>query len=1178
MSDPYTTQDKDYLTTTQHRTQTSATAHRGDSGAATPSFLSAASRTDTSSSGVDSQSAQSLTSAPGTTASSSPNSPASATVDNSSASLHSASSPSASSSSSSSSSSEYSQQQQQQQRSLEIGSSGSGRCTQPSDASQVSGNISRRQSNALITSSDLSWSAAVPGTLPAISTATTEIRSNSGVFGGLRGYSGSASAPLPQCPQQSAADAGISAPGLVRRGTKRRGSDTCIVLLSVGDGSSNTLDDTYSQSPASTSPFPCAKRVYRARSTLASRKSRKMIATNASSPSLFAEFGSSSVSAPASTLTSPSTAVGFERSTASAHIAGTTNSGSSGSSSSSSGVPSAALSGHGSSNNPKDEMSLSAATGKLQIRTSDAAGGYCGSLHRPQGLLGAHDIRGKEGSGLADAAAAGRGEAAHTAQHHSQASAEEVAAENSISANAKTPPVSTTVVIPTASSAPESSGSAAAHPTTDEGHAPHRALSGSASETHVTDGVCTASSASSGAKVHCVHEHRSSAGGQKTALQSSSLSSSAMVVDDKEMPLPATRGGPVSGSGSSVLTSTTATSRLGRSASAPASLPPAGSSANTNMYSHFQKYQHQQQQQRKPVATNGSIDPAAANSAAGMATPVRTQVCALPPINRYTLRELKIQNILQNPRLRHEVLFEPKLEFRPNSCGQLADAKQRAAQQYWAVVEQAVKLDASALSASPSSSVATITMLIVEIREIIAEMAEDSPKPELVHHAADLRERLDEQRIRQQLENRVFDAAAVVTYIVAAMEQFAQTSRKALVARVLVYVQRGRFVRALRAAFDILECIKIDAANRSIEMYREYMRSTAVAFERSHFNMALRRNTLELNDTTEWWRRALAECKKSGGSLEEMFREAGRELILDDGQATPGLFRMDETRIQIIRKEAERLSIVGMVFLAFVQFVQMARRNGSGTGQQQQKPGGGSEFINAANGRIDHERLAAECLQLVPEGCTVKWTESLLASRASPAKAVGASSARSSGGTTARGEVGFSHLVSELVFLAERTLVRGLTGAEIAMLERTLLRTARYECPLREVVEERINAAVRLHTDSLTALCGKVQGSEWEAMPQGANDILRKAMLSFLAPALSTLSVKISSVISHHWQVYKTFYIAVSTSASSSGKRNNSKGSNSGSNSNDSSNNGRGGASAETPSNASSSASTIHAA
>ncbi|KAJ2657664.1 cAMP-mediated signaling protein sok1 [Coemansia sp. RSA 1200] len=975
-----------------------------------------------------------------------------------------------------------------------------------------------------------------------------ETRSNSST-GGPQHYPGSASAPLPQNAQQSAA--GIPTPGLVRRGTKRRGSDTCIVLLAVDDSnsSSSTLDDTRSHSPASLShaAFPCAKRVYRARSTLSSRKSRKMIGTNGSSPSLFAEFGSASVSAPASTVVSPSTFASYEH-----------------------------------ARNPNNVALLATESRSPYLRTGDVE--CCSSLYR------AHDAHGENSDSLGDAAAAagGRGKA-HAAQLQqcSQADAEGTTAGNNSHDNPKAPSVFLTPTTDTAASPAETPG-CAAHPTTDGGHAPHKTLSGSASGAHMTDSVCAVLGASSGdSDSQSVHESNSSSNNNSTAERSehaSLTSSSAMVVDDEEdKPLPTARAS--SGSSHSAATLSTAaaaaTSRLGRSISAPASATSAnaavGSSselfANVNMLSRTNKQQqHQQHQQRRRQQHNHQK--LASNDAAATAIAIqpRTQVCALPPINRYTLRELKIQNILQNPRLRHEVLFEPKLEFRPNSSGQLADTKQRAALQYWAAVEQAVKMD----SVTPSlSTIATITMLIVEIREILAEMAEDSSKAELAHHAVELRERLDEQRIRQQLENRAFDAAGVVTYIVAVMEQFAQASRKAVVARVLVYVQRGRFVRALRAAFDILECIKIETANRSIEMYREYMRSTAVAFERSHFSMAIRRNTIELSDTTEWWRRALAECKKSGSSLEEMFREAGRELILDDGQTTPGLFRMDETRIQVIRKEAERLSIVGMVFLAFVQFVQIARRSSAGAGQKM--PGGGSEFINAANGRIDHERLAAECLQLVPEGCSVQWTESLLATRASSVRAGGSSASRSSSSAAARGEIGFSHLVSELVFLSERILMRELTGTEIAMLERTLLRTARYECPLREVVEERVSAAVRLHTDSLTALCGKVQGSEWEAMPQTANDILRKAMLSFLAPALSTLAIKINSVVSHHWQVYRSFYVAVSTSASSGGKRNSSKGDDSNSSSSSNSN-GRGGASTETPSNTSSSANTIHAA
>ncbi|KAJ1849736.1 cAMP-mediated signaling protein sok1 [Coemansia sp. RSA 2708] len=506
---------------------------------------------------------------------------------------------------------------------------------------------------------------------------------------------------------------------------------------------------------------------------------------------------------------------------------------------------------------------------------------------------------------------------------------------------------------------------------------------------------------------------------------------------------------------------------------------------------------------------------AAAGPIAPAPTATRSQTCALPPVNRYTLRELKIHNILQNPRLRHEVLFEPKLEFRPNSSGQLAEAKQRAAMQYWAVVEYEVK----AVMASPTASnVATVTMLIIELREILAEMCEDSPKSEqLSQHAVDLRERIDEDCVRQQLEHGVFDAAAVMAYLASVMRVHAQPSRQSAIARLSVYIQRGRLARALRGAFDVLEAIKIDTANSSIDMYREYMRSTAVAFERSHFNMALRRQTIALEDTTVWWRRALDEARaqeRQKLGLDAVFYAAARELVLDDSQPVPALFRMDDGRIQTIRRETERLAIIGMVFLAFSQFLQLVGRSVPSRSVA-------AEFAGA-NGRLNYERLAAECLQLVPEGCGVQWAESLTGNRASSSK----------GG--ARGDVGFSQLVDDLVVLAERVFGRVLAASEVAMLERTLLRAARHECPLREVVEDRVGSAICEHTNALSALNGKVRGTECEAMPASAQESLRRSMLSFLVPGLTAVSGKIHTVVTHHWHVYKAFYAAVSSSAARS--------------------------------------------
>ncbi|KAJ2454835.1 cAMP-mediated signaling protein sok1 [Coemansia sp. RSA 2336] len=463
------------------------------------------------------------------------------------------------------------------------------------------------------------------------------------------------------------------------------------------------------------------------------------------------------------------------------------------------------------------------------------------------------------------------------------------------------------------------------------------------------------------------------------------------------------------------------------------------------------------------------------------------QACGLPPVNRYTLRELKISSILQNPRLRHEVVFEPKLEFRPNSSGQLAETKQRAAMQYWAEVDQQVR----AVQTAPTTrSVAVVTMLVVELREILAEMIEDGPSAD-ASLAAEVRERIDETCVRQQLQHGVFDAAQTVAFMAGLMRSLAQPQRHAAIARLSVYVQRGRLARALRGAFDVLEAIKIDAANSGIELYRDFMRATAVAFERSHFSISARRGSITLSDTTAWWQRAVLDARARGlhvHGLDAVFFNVARDLVLDDSQSVPALFRMDDARIQTIRREAERLGVVGMVFLSFSQFLQLLARGNKGT-------------------RIDHSNIAAECLQLIPEGCRVHWAESL-GSRKPP-----------------RGDVSFSQLVDGLRALAERILDRVMLPSEVAMLERTLLRAARHECPLREVVEDRVSQALCEQSDSLSR-----KRPHGETMSAAASEPLRRSMLLFLAPPLAALAQRIHCVLTHHWLVYKPFYTSVSGS------------------------------------------------
>ncbi|ORX71591.1 hypothetical protein DL89DRAFT_129130 [Linderina pennispora] len=321
-------------------------------------------------------------------------------------------------------------------------------------------------------------------------------------------------------------------------------------------------------------------------------------------------------------------------------------------------------------------------------------------------------------------------------------------------------------------------------------------------------------------------------------------------------------------------------------------------------------------------------------------------------------------------------------------------------------------------------------------------------------------------------------------------------------------------------SFDVLEVLKIDIANRSIEMYREYMRSTAVAYERSHFGNMLRRNSVPIDETRAWWKKEYDAARAQFQSLDDIFSHVFRTLVLGGDRPVPKLMHMDEARINGIRREYERLEIVGYLFMGFTQFIQAVGRataSAVGPSDQQQQP----EF-RTENGRVDFERLGKECLKLVPECFVVNWSDSIGDSTAGEWRMPGG----------ARGEVRASVLVTQLVSLAGRVLGRKIQPAEVTQLWRAVRSVVQSGSPVRGIVAGRIRSAVEMHLSSLEVNSTRFRGDAWEAMPEDAKLMLRRSMLGFLEPVLSSLAIKVHAIRAHHWLVYKSFYQALISSNS----------------------------------------------
>lgn len=62
-----------------------------------------------------------------------------------------------------------------------------------------------------------------------------------------------------------------------------------------------------------------------------------------------------------------------------------------------------------------------------------------------------------------------------------------------------------------------------------------------------------------------------------------------------------------------------------------------------------------------------------------------------PPITRQTLKELDLHEILKNPQLRHDIVFDSNVQFRPNFDGERGRKKKELGNKYWYAIQKEIE-------------------------------------------------------------------------------------------------------------------------------------------------------------------------------------------------------------------------------------------------------------------------------------------------------------------------------------------------------------------------------------------------------------------------------------------------------------------------------------------------------
>lgn len=227
-----------------------------------------------------------------------------------------------------------------------------------------------------------------------------------------------------------------------------------------------------------------------------------------------------------------------------------------------------------------------------------------------------------------------------------------------------------------------------------------------------------------------------------------------------------------------------------------------------------------------------------------------------PPINETLLRELQVDEILRNPKLRHDILFDPTLQFRPNGNYETNRKRMYYEEKYWnsLYLELSVYEHASHLYSSRSS---LLVPLFNNLRQILISLL-----PKI--YVQELTNTLDPELNIKKLVNKSFEVDQFASWLSTLLRGHCAPMRDELVSDMESTFKEAqstnslaKFVEGFRKAFLVLEAMKLDIVNCQIKTVRPMLIANSVDFERGYFMSLINRGEIDLDSSVKWLKNSM---------------------------------------------------------------------------------------------------------------------------------------------------------------------------------------------------------------------------------------------------------------------------------------------------------------------------------
>lgn len=489
-----------------------------------------------------------------------------------------------------------------------------------------------------------------------------------------------------------------------------------------------------------------------------------------------------------------------------------------------------------------------------------------------------------------------------------------------------------------------------------------------------------------------------------------------------------------------------------------------------------------------------------------------------------SLREIDLQEIFKNPQLRHDIVFDPQLQFRPNLDGDRGKRKRASTEKYWDTI--IAELEALAACVDPKDGNTTLTSesklpyLFICMRDIL-----DSLLP--LKDRAFVDSVLDSDLLLRQLRHCALDFGALANWLSTVFKAHCAPMRDSWVDQMVARIQSGvanrsprRIVEGLRMTFAILEAMKLDVANHQIRTLRPVLVDTAIEFEQGYYSQVLEKGKFNLEDSLVWYTKNLARYQEKfrvSQKPQDTYRSAfcyGLSMLLscaseDVVTEFPSSFGFDFARLADFRAEVRQIVCMHLCVTLFQQLLQGRLTALSGLNNLQRK-----NIMTAALSPAETDKMKQDILAIIGDAYgNTKWTKNTSTIALELAKRV---------------ETTVSVVTQKTVFVPGADLVDTATG--------WLSKHLQPKSPVYKLVESKVTSAlVAAGSKSMNALSAleiaPTLSSSSPSVPGSAGPVgaTRYSVEWSAKKEIDTIAAKVLVLLRFHWGVFGKYYIAHAT-------------------------------------------------